>query len=298
MKIRPMKPVLSSRVRRLLILMGPGVLAAGVQQVNNLIGQQIASQEEGVVGALSFADRLYQMPNGMIGAAFGVVLLPEISRLLRSGKELEAKETMGDGVVMSMLLTLPAAAALAIIPVPFVRALYEGGEFGADSVSMVASATIGYAFGVPAFVLMKVLQAGFFARENTKAPLKIAVVTVIVNIVLSLILFPYLKALGIALATTASAWVNVALLGFGLRGRMGVDRARVVKLVKILVASLVMGLGVWLLSQTLDPWMDGGFVLKWGAVLVLVAAGGVTYGVLALVLKATSFAELKAGFKR
>lgn len=298
MRIRPVMPKMTPRIRRLLILMGPGVLAAGVQQVNNLIGQQIASQEKGIVGALSFADRLYQMPNGMIGAAFGVVLLPEISRLLRSGDELGAKRTMGEGVVLSMLLTLPAAAALALIPGPFVRALYEGGEFGAESVRIVSAATVGYALGVPAFVLMKVLQAGFFARENTKAPLKIAIVTVLVNIVLSLLLFPWLKALGIALATSAAGWVNVALLVHGLRGKIGLDRAKLIKLAKIALAAAGMGAAVWFAALALDSWIAGPFWQKWTAVLLLVGAGGAVYGLLVLALRATSLAELKAGFRR
>ena len=298
MRVRPVMPRMTPRIRRLLILMGPGVLAAGVQQVNILIGQQIASREEGIVSALSFADRLYQMPNGMIGAAFGVVLLPELSRLVRQRNEDGARGLMGEGVVLSMLLSMPAAAALALVPGPFVRALYEGGEFGADSVDVVSAATTGFALGVPAFVLMKVLQAGYFARENTKAPLKIAVVTVLVNIVLSLLLFPYFKALGIALATTVAAWVNVALLVAGQRGRLGMDRVQLVRLAKIVIASLAMGAAVWLAAQALAPWFDGTVWQKWGALLLLVGAGTSLYGILVLALRATSLAELKAGFRR
>lgn len=289
---------MNPRMRRLLLLMGPGVLAAGVQQVNILIGQQIASQAEGMVGAMSYADRLYQMPNGMIGAAFGVVLLPEISRLLRAGHELRAKETMSEGVMLSMLLTLPAAAALALVPVPFVRALYEGGQFGAESIRIVASATVGFALGVPAFVLIKVLQAGYFARENTKEPLKMAAVAVAVNIVFSLLLFPWFKALGIALATSIAAWVNVILLARGLRGKLGVERAQIIKLGKILFSSLVMGAVVWLASVGMESWISGAFWQKWVAVLLLVGTGGSLYGLLVLGLRATSLAQLKAGFKR
>lgn len=298
MKIRLVVPRMSPRIRRLLILMGPGVLAAGVQQVNNIIGRQIASGEEGIVGALSYADRLYQMPNGMIGAAFGVVLLPEISRLLRGGDECGAKQTMGDGVVFSMLLTLPAAAALMLVPEPFVRALYEGGKFGDESVRIVAGATTGFAAGLPAFVLMKVLQAGFFARENTKAPLLIAVVTVVVNIALSFLLFPWFKALGIAIATSAASWVNVGLLVLGLRGKIGLTRERLGRLVRILLAAGVMGVLVWFLAGWFEPLMEGAVWVKWMVLAALVGIGAAAYALLALALKATSLRELKAGFRR
>ncbi len=298
MRVRPMIPRMSPRIRRLLVLMGPGVIAAGVQQVNILIGQQIASFEAGAVAALTYADRLYQLPNGMIGAAFGVVLLPEISRLLRSGDERGAKDTIGNGVLLSMLVTLPAAVALAVIPTPFVRALYEGGKFGAESVSVVSVTTIGFAFGIPAFVLMKVFQAGYFARENTKAPLKIAVVTVIVNTGLSLALFPHLKTLGIAIATTVASWVNVLLLVRGLRGKIGLTRDRLGKLARTLAAAVAMGLAVWFCAPFLQPWIDGAVWQKWVAALSLVTLGAGVYAFLALALRATSLSELKAGFKK
>ena len=299
MRIIPMMPKMTPRIKRLLLLMGPGVAAAGVQQINLVIGTAIASSEKSAIGSLNYADRLFQMPNGMIGVAFGVVLLPEITRLLRSGDELGANEAIGKGVFFAMLLTLPAAIALATVPQAFVGPLYDRGQFAESGALVpVSMALAAFALGLPAYVLVKVLQAGYFARENTKSPMMIAAATVTVNAIASLTLFPMVGFVGIAIATTLAGWVNVLLLLIGLRGSIGLTKRRVSQLARILVASVMMGVFLYQVFPMLSGWFQGGEVQRVLAMLALVAGGAAVYGVLALGLKATSLSELKAGFKR
>lgn len=299
-KIFPVRPKMTPKMKRLMILMGPGVLAAGIQQINLLVGSAIASSQESAVSSLNFADRLFQMPNGMIGAAFGVVLLPEITRLLRTGDEKGANESIGRGVLFSMLLTLPAAVAFVVAPTSFVVPIYDRAKFAMDgSAGPVSLALAAFAVGLPAYVLIKVLQAGYFARENTKAPMKLAIITVTVNTVASLLLFKWIGFVGIAIATSLAGWINVVLLARGLRGSMGLTAQRKKQLYRVLLAALAMGAVVWFGSRLMAPWFSSGVEwLRITAMLLLVGVGAGVYGALALALKATSLSELKAGFKR
>lgn len=296
--VRPRVPELTPRIRRLLLLMGPGVVAAGIQQVNLVVGNAIATSQPGANSSLNFADRLFQMPNGMIGAAFGVVLLPEITRLLRSGRELEANDTVGQGVLLSMLVTLPAMIAFVVAPAAFIGPIYERGKFTAEDTHVVSLALSAFAVGLPAYVLVKVLQAGYFARENTKSPMKIAVVTVLTNAIGSLVLFKFVGFVGIAIATSVAGWVNVLLLVIGLRGKLGLGRKRRLQLLRILIAAVAMGGVVWFAHQGLKPWFAGAQWQRFAAMGTLVAAGAGAYAIFALALKATTLAELKSGFRR
>lgn len=297
-RIFPVRPTLTPRMRRLLMLMGPGVLAAGIQQVNLVIGTAIASSQESAIGSLNYADRLFQMPNGMIGAAFGVVLLPEITRLLRGGDEMAANDAIGRGLLFSMLLTLPAMAAFVVAPAAFVGPIYERVQFTAEDTLHVSRTLAAFAVGLPAYVLVKVLQAGYFARENTKSPMKIALVTVSVNVVASLALFPVFSFVGIAMATSLAGWVNVVLLVHGLRGSLGLGPKRRRQLVRTFLAAAAMGAVVYVANHALAPWFAGLMWQKILAMLLLVGVGGTAYALFAMALKATSVAELKAGFRR
>jgi putative peptidoglycan lipid II flippase len=293
------RPRMTPGMKALLILMVPGIASAGVQQINLFIGTQIASVQDHAMSWLYYADRVYQLPLGMIGIAFGVVLLPEVSRLLRGGNQLAATQAIGNGIGFSMLLTLPAAIACIVIPQPIITVLFERGEFFASDSRAVSLALAGYALGLPGYVLIKLLQAGYFARENTKTPMKIAAVTVAVNIVVSLILFPVIGYVGIALATSLAAWVNVALLVRGLRGFFHIDRALVFKLAKIFAASAVMGAAVWGAARVAEPWIDsGGLFIKALGLGAVIVFGVVVYAGAALGTRATSLAELKAGFRK
>ncbi len=300
MALRLPLPRITPGVRRLVILMVPGVLSAGVLQLNLIIGTIIASFRDGAVSYLYYADRIYQLPLGVIGIAFGVVLLPELSRKLRAGDHDQALASLNRGIEFAMLLTLPAAVAIAVIARPIIVVLFERGAFDRLASEATVPALIAFALGLPAYVLVKVFQPAFFAREDTVTPLRFAAVSVALNIGLSLALFPWLAHVGIALATAVAAWGNVALLALRLarRGFWRGDSRLGARLVRILLASALMGLGLWFAAFWLDPWLDAGPALKVAALLLLVFGGLVAFAALALATGASSLAELKDLLRR
>ena len=289
-------PRLTGGVKRLLVLMVPGVTSAGVLQINLLVGTVIASQQAGAVSYLYYADRVYQLPLGMIGIAFGVVLLPDLARKLRAGATAAAEERLNRGLELSLLLTLPAAVALMVIPMPIIVVLFERGALTRESSELIAAALMAFAAGLPAYVLVKVLQPAFFAREDTVTPLKFAAVSVGANIALALLLFAQLGHVGIAVATAASAWLNAALLIWSLRGLgfLHFDARLLARLPRILLAALAMGLALWGLTYFwLGPWFSGPLLLRAAGLVILVAGGLAVFALLAFGLGAVRKAELR-----
>jgi len=293
-------PKIDTKMKRLFALMGPGIIAAGIQQINLLVGGIIASYQEGAVSYIYYADRLNQLPLGIIGIALGVVLLPEVTRRFRSNDLDGARQTISQGILLALLITLPAMVAMIVIPAPIISVIFERGDFGPESTVQTAKALAAFAIGLPGYVLVKVLQPGYFAREDTRTPMMIAGVTVLVNIVVALLLFPAMRHVGLALATSVAAWVNVTLLAVGLRRHdfLRPDAVLVSKLVRTLGASLLMGVVVWFLYRLLGDWFEGGFLQKASGLAILVALGMACYGAAAVLLRATSVRELKDGFKK
>ena len=300
MALRLPRPRLTPAVRRVLKLMLPGILSAGAIQINIAVGTIIASLQAGAVSYLYYADRVYQLPLGLIGIAFGVVMLPELARKLRAGADQAASEVMNRGLELSLLLTLPAAVALLVVPWPIVAVLFERGVFDAAASDATARALAAFALGLPAFVLVKILQTAFFAREDTVTPFRFAVVAVAVNIGLSLSLFWVLQHVGIALATAAAGWVNAALLAIAMRrrGYLALDGRFRGRLPRILLASAAMGVALWFGQELLADWFaDGPPERNWEripALAILVAAGMAIYGGLALGLRAMTWDDLRA----
>ena len=292
------KPVFDSSIKRLFILMGPGVVAAGIQQINLLVGGIIASFQEGAISTLYYSDRVYQLPLGMIGIAFGMVLLPEITRLLSGGKEGEAAGTMRTAIELAMIVTVPAAIAFIAIPREIMSLLFERGAFTAEDSMRCGQALAAFSIGLPGYVLIKVLQPGYFAREDTKTPMKMAGVTVLVNILISLTLFPFIGLVGIALATSIAAWVNVLLLWRGLDGFVSLGRENWKRLGGMVLASLVMAGALFLAKEAMSSWLNGGFWTKIVATSLLISLGATIYALGVLYLKVTSVAELKSAFRK
>jgi putative peptidoglycan lipid II flippase len=292
------KPVFDPGFKRLLVLMGPGVVAAGIQQINLLVGGIVASFQEGAISFIYYADRIYQLPLGMIGIAFGMVLLPEITRLLNSDREGEARATMASGLELAMIVTVPAAIALMVIPQEIISVIFERGTFTASDSLQTGRALGAFAVGLPGYVLIKVLQPGYFARENTKSPMWMAVITVLVNIVFSLLLFPFFGHVGIAIATSISAWVNVVLLWVGLKGFVTLEKENWRRLVAMVVASLVMALSLLVTKALMACWLDAGPWARAIATGILVGIGATIYGIGVLLLQVTSLSELRAAFRR
>ncbi|MEN0001696.1 MAG: murein biosynthesis integral membrane protein MurJ [Pseudomonadota bacterium] len=284
-QFRPRRPKLSPKVRRLLVLAAPAALTGGIVQINIVIGQIIASQQDKAISWLSFADRIYQLPLGIVGIAIGVVLLPELARALSAGDKSEAHQLQNKSLEFGMGLTLPAAAALFIIPGPIVAVLYERGAFLPETTVATAAALSAFAIGLPSFVLIKVLQPAFFAREDMRTPMWFSLVSLVVNVAASLLMFPYFGHVGIALATSLAGWANAVLLMYALYQRrdFSLEPATVKRLAMITVATGVMAgflLGYdWL---TGEMFADGGLLLRLPLLAAAVVLGGALYGCVAL----------------
>lgn len=281
MGLRFQRPRLSEGVRRLVALGIPGVIAGGITQVNILIGSMIASLQDKAVSWLYYADRIYQLPLGLVGIAIGVVLLPDLARRLRGGDGAGAMDAMNRSLEFSMLLTLPAAAALMAAPEPVIKVLFERGAFEAADTRATALALAAFAAGLPAFVAVKVFSPGFFAREDTRTPMIFAGISVIVNIAVSLALFFAIGHVGIAIATSLAGWVNTALLAGTLmrRGDYVADAGLRARIAPMIFSSLLMGAAVWLLGRWLDGWFapDQGILAQSAALTLLVGAGLAIY---------------------
>ena len=294
------RPRLTPGVRRLLRLGAPAAVSGGVIQLNLLIGTVVASFFESAVAWLNYADRLYQLPLGVVGVAIGVVLLPELSRRVRAGDAAGAGEAMNRAAEFALALTLPAAAALVAIPGPIVSVLFERGAFTAEDARAVAAATALFAVGLPAFVLQKALQPAFFAREDMTRPLRCAVAAMALNTAVSVAGAPIMGWLAIPLGTTLAGWLQVALLLRGARAHGPETRpdARLkARALRLLVASALMGLALaagarFAAALFLDP------ALRWPALLTAVAGGAALYALLAALTGAARLPELRAALRR
>src|SRR5437588_3610681 len=206
-------PRLTPRVKQTLRVMGPGVLGAGVTQTNLVSSPSFASLlPGGSVSYLYSADRLNQLPLGVVGIAVGTAILPPLSRQVRTGDAEAAAATQNRGVELALLLTLPAAAALVVLATPILSVLFERGAFGPEEAAATAAALAAYAVGLPAFVLVKVLAPGFYAHRNTATPVKVAVAAVAINFVLTVVLMQFLAHVGVAIALSVAGWMQALVL--------------------------------------------------------------------------------------
>lgn len=295
------RPRLSPGVRRLLRLMLPGAVGAGVVQINLLIDIVIASLlPTGAVSFLYYADRVNQLPLGVVGIAIGTALLPLLSRQLREGAADEARHSMNRGIEFALLLTVPGAAALLVIAQPIITVLFQRGAFDAQISAATGQALMAYAIGLPAYVLVKVLGPGFFAREDTTTPVKIAIVCVAVNVVLNLTLIHWLAHVGIALATALSAWLNAYLLMWTLRrrGHHALDARLRSRVPRILIASAGMAGVLWLMMVWGGDLFAGAVPTRIAALAVMIGIGLVVYAGLAIVTGAANLADLRGFLKR
>ncbi|MDG4647218.1 murein biosynthesis integral membrane protein MurJ [Roseibacterium sp. SDUM158017] len=299
-RLVPRLPRLTPDMRRLAMIAGPAMLAGGVVQINLLVGRQVGSFFEGAIAWLSFADRLYQLPLGVVGIAVGVVLLPDLARRLRAGDGAGGREALSRAGEISMALTIPSAVALVVIPVPIVSVLFERGEFGADDTAATALALAVYGAGLPAFVLQKVLQPLYFAREDTRTPFRYALVAMVVNAVAAIGFAWTLGFVGAAIGTTLAAWAMVWLLHRGRRGMGEVatfdDRFRR-RIWRILAASALMGAGLWLGVVLLGPLL-GVPTWRYLALGVLIAGGMALYAGLGQLLGAFRLGEFRRALRR
>ena len=298
-------PRLTPNVKRALALAVPGALAGGAMQINSIVSQVLTGSDEGARSVLYNADRLYQLPLGLVGVAIGLALVPRLTRAFVAGDEAGGKRTLDDGLTLAMAFTLPAAAALFAMPFFLIDATVTRGAFTSDDAARTAAVLRQFAWGVPAFVLAKVLTPPFFAREDTKRPMMFAVSSVAFTVVIGTILFFTMKeagmdgVLGLAVATSLSAWINVALLG-GVLMREGTWRptsAFLSRLGRVVLASTVMGVALWFAERFYAD-LPTVPLLKEAAIVGVCAAGAALYGVCVLAFRAVSVKELKAALRR
>ncbi len=299
-RLLPRLPRLTPDMKRLAIIALPAMLSGGVVQINLLVGRQVGSFFDGAIAWLSFADRLYQLPLGVVGIAVGVVLLPDLSRRLRAGDMGGGRDALSRAGEISMALTIPAAVALIVMPVPIVSVLFERGAFGPDDTAATALALAVYGAGLPAFVLQKVLQPLYFAREDTRTPFRYALVSMAVNAAAAVGFAWLLGFVGAAIGTTLAAWAMVWLL---LRGRrtMGEvatfdDRYRR-RIGRIILASAAMGAGLWTGLLLWGPLL-GLPGWRYLALAILIGGAIVVYGLLGQAFGAFRLSDFRRALKR
>lgn len=298
--LRLRRPTLSPDIRRLLSIAFPAVLAGGVVQINLLVGRQVGSFFDGAIAWLSYADRLYQLPLGVVGIAIGIVLLPDISRRLKAGDVDGSRHALSRATEFALFLTLPAAVALVVIPVPLIAVLFQRGAFGPEDTAPTALALAVYGAGLPAFVLQKVLQPLYFAREDTKTPFRFALQSMVVNAALAIGLAPFAGFIAAAIGTTTSAWVMVAQLWWGKRAMgmaaEGDDRMRA-RAWRTVASSVAMGLYLWFAADLLAD-MLGDVGHRYWALALLCLSGLGVYAIAALATGAFRSSDLRAGLRR
>lgn len=304
--IRLTLPRLTPAVKAIIITAVPAAVGNSATQINVFISGNLSSFVAGGRTWLATADRLYQLPLGLVGVAIGIALLPKLSAAVASQDHNQQQASMDEAVALSMALTLPAAAALMAMPYFLIDALFTRGAFLQVDAVNTAQALFQFGWGVPAFVLIRILAPAFFARGDTRRPMAFALVSVAVNAALAIGLFNLGMGIsGIAAAVSAAAWTNALLLGATLwrRGHYRPSPAAASRLARILLASIGLGLVVGVASwarpalqapiETLLAALGSDHGAKELTLLVVVAAGGLTYVVLAFMTRAVTVAEIK-----
>ncbi len=299
-------PRFDEKFHRILKLMGPGVIGAGVMQINLFADMIIASLlGPGSISYLYYADRLNQLPLGVVGIAVGTALLPMLSQAIAEKDISKAQDLFNRSLEYCLIFALPAAVALAVIPFTLVEGLFERGAFTAEATHQTGFVLIGYALGLPAYIFVKVLSTVYWAQEDTKTPVKIAIYTTLLNIVFSLILVWPLGVAGIAFSTGLTGWLQFWLLNRNLRQKhldtaiAKLDGRFRSALPKIVAGTLIMGSALYILNILLTQNLEGLFPGESVAIMVLLVFSGMA--IYALTLFKTGVlrtSDIKTYFKR
>lgn len=293
-------PRLTGEVRELGRIILPATFGAGVYQLSQLIDTFFATRlPEGSLSYLNYADRLNQLPLGVIGAALGTAILPALARHIGQGEDAAARRIQSNAIEIAMLITVPAAIALGICAVPLVTAFFRGGHFSLADATITGRVLACLVAGLPAYVLVKVLTPGFYARKDTKTPVKTAVVVLVVNVALNFILIAYFGVVGLAIATAICAWLNCAMLYAILnrRGYFHIPLALWGRIARQLVAALAMAAALLVLRAELGGLFNGSVGERVAGIGTLVAAGGIVYFGVAWLIGAFD-PEMLANLKR
>jgi len=305
LRIKALRPRMSPKVKRLLFLMGPGVLGAGVMHVNLFADLIIASfLEAGSISYLYYADRLNQLPLGMVGIAVGTALLPMLSRSLASNSAEDSRHLFNRALEVSLLLALPAATGLCVIAAPVIMTLFQHGAFTVADATVTASVLMAYTLGMPAYIAIKVYSTAYWAHQDTLTPVKAAVAATIVNVGMSVYLSLYtpLGVAGIALSTSLAGWMQIWLLSRGLKAMDEVRadarlKRAVLRIVAgcVVMAAVLYGLSVPL-AKMFAP--DMSTITQIGALSALVLVGASTYGLVIIGCGVVKLRDIKNIFRK
>ncbi len=295
-------PVLNEKLKKFFQLFLPGIVGSGVIQLNIVIGTIIASfLPVGAISHIYYADRLNQLPLAIFGIALGIVLLPSLSKAIKSSNQETIHNIQNRSIEFSLLISLPSAIGLFILAEPIIYILFERGAFLQEDTFYTARVLGYFALGLPAYIIIKVLVSCFFAREDTKTPLYISIVSVICNIVLSLLLIESMREMGIALATAVSAWINALLLYVMLSQRNNIkfDSLLVSNSIKILISSIVLVLGIYGLKAIIfEDFVSNSILLNSLFLLLMIFLAIIIYLGLVIMLKVLTINQLRQYLKK
>ena len=290
-------PKLNEKLKKFFRLFFPGVIGSGVIQLNIIIGTIIASLlPVGAISHIYYADRLTQLPLAIFGIAMGVVLLPSLSKAIKNNNKEEINETQNRSLEFSLLISIPSAVGLFILSFPIIHILFEREAFLPQDTIYTSQVLSIFSLGLPAYILIKVLITCFFAREDTKSPLYISLISVFFNIFLSLLLIDSMREMGIALATTISAWINAFLLFFILKFKKNItlDNIFLINLVKIIISVFVMLIACYILSiLVLNNLTNLSIWLKIGSLLIVIISSKIIYLSMIFMLKVLTISDVK-----
>lgn len=293
-------PRMTGNVKKLFSLIGPAALGSSVAQINLLIDTQIGTLIPKAPSFLYYADRISELPLGVIGIAVSTALLPMLSRQIRTGDIAHALHTQNRALELAFLFGIPAAVALMIIPEPIIAVIYQRGAFSAQDTIATFHTLIAYACGLPAFLMVKVFASTFYANQDTKTPVKIAIVCVFINLFFNLTLMGPMQYVGLALSTSIAGWVNAFALGHQLHKRslFVADTLFKFRMSRLILAALLMGLVLFPAQHVLMPYFSGKLVVKISALTGLIGLGGGVYGGALVALKVLKPDQLREYFKK
>lgn len=301
-KLRLRMPKIDADVKRLMKLIVPAAAGAGATQINLLVSTAMAGSllPAGSISYIYYADRLNQLPLGLIGIGLATILLPTISRQLGAGDDKGAMDTQNRGIELALFLTLPATIAFLVCAEPIIRGIFQHGAFTPADTQATGMALSMFAIGLPAYILIKVLTPGFYAREDTRTPVRFAMISVAVNLVLNIALIPTIGHIGPPLATAISAIVNVALLYWTLRkrGHFEADARLKRRLPRLAIAALLMGAALFFADRLLVDYTTGTLWMRALGLSLLVGSGGALYGIACFATRAFTPADLRALMRR
>lgn len=273
-------PRITPEVKRLSIIALPAAIGGGAYQINTLVQLYFLNQlDSGAISYMNYADRLNQLPLGIIGIALSTAILPTLSRFVGAKNKEGTDRIQSDAIELSMLLTIPAAVALAVCAVPFVTMIFQGGRFSLEQAELTGQVLAMLVLGLPAYVLVKVLVPNFYARSDTRTPVYAAFISLAVFVVMNFALIADYGVVGVALASVVGAWINVAYLYMVLvkRGYYAIPLKLVGRIARQLVAAAALGAALWFARDLLTGWYSAGLFQRIGALLVLVACSAIVY---------------------